>query len=96
MTDSVPWWVYVLTSDAGGPRTYVGSTIDPPRRLQQHNGLLRGGGGHTRAYRPWAIGRVYGPFGSRSEAQRAEAAIKRLRGAERLSWCGPAPCAVTE
>jgi len=33
-----PAWVYVLaTKDARGVRTYVGWTVDPARRLAEHN-----------------------------------------------------------
>ncbi|MFT4537925.1 MAG: putative GIY-YIG superfamily endonuclease [Planctomycetota bacterium] len=84
MSDSV-WHVYVLTSDSLGV-TYVGITTDPQRRLQQHNGSIPGGAKSTRRGRPWTIGIVHGPFESRSEAQRIEYALKRRRGAQRLSW----------
>ncbi len=36
-----PWYVYCLVSSSGA--TYVGATVDPNRRLQQHQGLLKGG-----------------------------------------------------
>ena len=35
------WYVYCLVSSSGA--TYVGATVDVDRRLQQHQGLLRGG-----------------------------------------------------
>ena len=34
------WYCYLLVSDG---KTYVGATIDPDRRLLQHNGVLSGG-----------------------------------------------------
>ncbi len=80
------WWVYVLTSKVGLLRTYVGATTDPARRLRQHNGLEPGGGSHTRAHRPWRLGVVFGPFESRSAAQRTEWEVKRLPGQKRLKW----------
>lgn len=83
------WTVYVLIS-ATGSRTYVGITIDPTRRAAQHNGELSGGAKATRAGRPWTIGATYGPYPNRSEAQRAEYAVKRCRGRRRLDW-QPAP-----
>jgi predicted GIY-YIG superfamily endonuclease len=83
------WTVYVLIS-ATGKRTYVGVTIDPERRAAQHNGELSGGAKSTRAGRPWTIGAVYGPYPNRSEAQRAEYAVKQRRGRQRLDW-EPAP-----
>lgn len=79
------WYVYVLVSDSSG-RTYVGIATDPKRRLRQHNGRLKGGAKSTRVGRPWCLGRLLGPYKSRGEAQRIEARVKRLRGAERLSY----------
>jgi len=83
------WSVYILLSDRSGS-TYVGVSTDVPRRLKQHNGELPGGARSTRAGRPWALGQVHGPYSTRAEAQRVEHRIKRLRGAERLSFCGEA------
>jgi structure-specific endonuclease subunit SLX1 len=47
---------YLLTSlnpRRGG--TYVGSTPDPPRRIKQHNGIIKGGARKTRMGRPWEM-----------------------------------------
>jgi len=77
------WWVYVLHS-ADRRRTYVGSTRDVARRLQQHNGELPGGARTTRAGRPWCVALVHGPYDSRGTALRAELALKRLPGPRRL------------
>lgn len=82
------WTVYVLRSKAG-TETYVGITHDLDRRLRQHNGELPGGARTTHRGRPWSVATTYGPFSSRGEAQSAEASVKRLRGAERLSWTPP-------
>lgn len=77
------WFVYVLMSPRLG-RTYVGVALDVSRRLTQHNGEIRGGARATRAGRPWQLGAVYGPYGSRGEAQRIERHLKALRGSSRL------------
>jgi len=37
------WYVYLLCTVVEPTRTYVGATIDVDRRLQQHNGILKGG-----------------------------------------------------
>ncbi len=82
---SNPWWVYVLLSPES--RTYVGSTTDPRRRLRQHNGEILGGAKSTRGRGPWRLGRVYGPYPSRSAAFKAELALKRgKRSRGRLLW----------
>jgi putative endonuclease len=75
------WYVYVLQSTN---RTYVGIALDIEKRLQQHNGELRGGAKSTRAGRPWRVSVTHGPFRSRAKAQRIEYAIKQRRGQERL------------
>lgn len=39
--DKKAWYCYFLYSSEG--QTYIGATIDPDRRLRQHNGELSGG-----------------------------------------------------
>ncbi len=84
----VLWWVYVLRSTVR-KRSYVGITVDLPRRLEQHNGELPGGARSTRGGRPWKIAKVYGPYVDRARASQVEYAVKRLRGAKRLTWVDP-------
>lgn len=43
---------YVLYS---GNRTYVGYTVNPARRVRQHNGLIKGGARATRRASNWAF-----------------------------------------
>ncbi len=42
-----PWYVYLLQCEDGN--TYIGATIDPDRRLRQHNKELVGGARRTTA-----------------------------------------------
>lgn len=80
------WYAYLLRSQSAS-RTYVGVSTDPERRLRQHNGELVRGARSTRVGRPWELAALRGPFLDRSEAQRQEAAWKRLSHAERLASC---------
>ena len=97
------YWVYVIQSLAPrqGKRGqslpgffYVGMTTDPARRLREHNGLYANGkpgnpngGKYTSKHRPWEARSLQGPYFSRSEALRAEYALKRgKRGRGRLEW----------
>lgn len=89
------WWVYVIQSlkdryYKGRKRPgfyYVGCTTDPARRIRQHNGEIKGGGKYTAKHRPWEPRALFGPYANRSEAQKAERALKRgKRGRGRVKW----------
>lgn len=96
MTLTTQWWVYVLYSqkprfNSKGEKLlgvyYVGSTTDVARRLKQHNGEAKGGGIYTSQHRPWVPAAKYGPYGSRSEAFKAERELKRTkRSVNRTRW----------
>lgn len=79
-----PLWALYLLRSTVESRTYIGVTVDVDRRLKQHNGELCGGAKATRRGRPWVLHRILGKYPDRSEAQQAEAALKRLNGPERL------------
>lgn len=90
-----PWWVYVIQSLAPrlgkrGPLPgfhYVGATTDPARRLREHSGFLKGGGRYTAQHRPWRLKAIFGPYRDRSEAMKAERALKKgKRGEARCHW----------
>jgi putative endonuclease len=79
MTQS--WWLYLLACEDG--RTYAGIATDVEARFAVHS---RGKGAKfTRSNRPV---RVLGAraFLSKSEALKAEAALKKLTREEKLVW----------
>lgn len=49
--------VYVLRSTVRHASLYIGSTPNPPRRLKQHNGDVKGGAARTSRHtlRPWEM-----------------------------------------
>jgi putative endonuclease len=77
------WWLYLLRSASA--RTYVGISVDLDRRLAQHNGELPGGAKSTRAGRPWALVKRWGPY-DRGLASALEYQLKRCRGPLRAAW----------
>jgi predicted GIY-YIG superfamily endonuclease len=90
------YWVYVIQSQQarigkrGTPLAgfhYVGMTTDPKRRIRQHNGEIKGGGRYTSKHQPWSMRAIYGPYSGRSEALKAERALKKgKRSTARCHW----------
>jgi predicted GIY-YIG superfamily endonuclease len=68
------WNTYCL-QEIGGSRTYVGATLDPARRLQQHNGQLSGGASATHG-RQWSRVCVVSGFPTERSALQFEWAWK--------------------
>ena len=64
------WFCYMLASD-DGRKTYVGATIDPDRRLRQHNGEICGGACATKG-RSWKRRFLVGGFADERAALRFE------------------------
>ena len=81
------WWLYLLVCRDG--RTYTGIAIDVATRFAAHSSGK--GAKFTRSNPPV---RVLGAqaFASKSEALKAEAALKKLDRSEKLAWarkCAP-------
>jgi len=75
------WWVYMISCRGG--KVYTGTAKDPEARFAAHREGK--GAAFTRANPPIAMLRC-APFGSRSEACRAEAAIKKMPRRKKLEW----------
>lgn len=75
------WWLYLLICRDG--RTYTGITIDVAARFAAHSSGK--GAKFTRANPPV---RILGQraYASKSEALKAEAALKKLDRASKLAW----------
>jgi structure-specific endonuclease subunit SLX1 len=67
---SKPWFCYMLQS-TDQRKTYVGATVDPNRRLRQHNGELAGGARATKG-RSWTRRYLVGGFTEERAALRFE------------------------
>jgi putative endonuclease len=81
MTEQQRWWLYLLLCADG--RTYTGIALDVAARYRLH--CAGKGARFTRANRPVQILGAQ-PFESRSAALKAEAALKKLRRAEKMQW----------
>jgi putative endonuclease len=79
-----PWYVYVLYSVSTG-RLYTGVSTEPHARLEKHNNGK--GAKNTRYGKPWLL--VYREkHRNRSEAQKREAAIKKMSRTAKLVLVG--------
>ena len=75
------WWVYMIS--CRGEKIYPGTAIAPGARYEAHRAGK--GAAFTRANPPVALLRSV-PFASRSEACRAEAALKKLSRDAKIAW----------
>lgn len=78
---SETWWLYLLACKDG--RTYAGIAIDVEARFRVH--ASGKGSKFTRANPPLEVLGVQS-FATKSEALRAEAALKRLKRPAKLAW----------
>lgn len=80
------WYVYVIQAANKGT-TYVGCTTDVIRRVKEHSGLKSGGAKATKGKGLWVLRAVFGPYSGRSEAMKAEYALKHSkRSTARFYW----------
>ena len=69
-SDSPLWYCYMLAS-TDRKKTYVGATVNPDRRLRQHNGEISGGARATKG-RSWRRVFLIGQFASEVPALKFE------------------------
>ncbi|KNC73917.1 hypothetical protein SARC_13524, partial [Sphaeroforma arctica JP610] len=79
--------VYLLTSKKPTCKyhTYVGFSVDPPRRLRQHNGELTMGAKRTLRKRPWESVLVVHGFPDEKAALRFEWAWQNGKASRHIS-----------
>ena len=63
---------YLLKSLGSRGSTYIGFTVNPSRRVRQHNGEILGGARHTRKHRPWEMVAFVHGFSSKVAALQFE------------------------
>lgn len=76
------WYVYLL--ECRGGRLYAGITTDVARRLREHRAGKRGAR-FTRAHPPVRLVAAV-RVASRAAALRLEAAVRKLRRAQKFRW----------
>lgn len=77
------WIFYVLCCNDNS--LYCGITTDIFRRINQHNGNLRGGAKYTRSKRPVKL-IFFSIYKNRSEASREEFYFKSLRRNDKIKY----------
>ena len=70
------WSCYLLCTP-DGKHTYIGATVDPDRRLRQHNGEIQGGARATRRCKEWKRVLLVQPFPEQRDALQFEWMWKR-------------------
>ena len=78
-----PWYVYAIYSESAN-KYYRGISVDPERRLSQHNSGK--GAKYTRGRGPWRLFAVY-YAGDQRYALHMEAIIKYMKKSDFLRWC---------
>ncbi|KAK6590937.1 hypothetical protein RS030_111974 [Cryptosporidium xiaoi] len=65
-------YCYLLISETKKKASYIGYSVNPCRRLRQHNGEIKNGAKKTKLGTPWEIGICVGGFPDRISALRFE------------------------
>ncbi len=67
---------YLLQSLSSPSKTYVGYTVNPARRINQHNGIIKGGATYTSKSRPWKFIAIVHGFKTESDGLKFEWAFQ--------------------
>lgn len=67
-------------------RTYIGFTLDPSRRIRQHNGEIIAGARRTSRHRPWEMVAVVHGFASKTQGLQFEWAWQNPEKCIPLKW----------
>ncbi|AXK38787.1 GIY-YIG nuclease family protein [Crenobacter cavernae] len=78
----MPWYLYIL--ECAGGRLYTGISTDVARRYAEH--ATGKGARFTRAHPPERL-LLTVEFASRSDALKAEWAVKQMRSDAKRAWC---------
>jgi putative endonuclease len=84
------WWVYMI--ECRGGKIYTGITKDPDARYRRH--LAGTGAAFTRMNPPVSM-LAKRPCGTRSEALKAERALRRLSAGGKRIWAGTSAARAT-
>ena len=70
-SETHPYYCYLLKAQDSN-HSYAGITNNLPRRIRQHNGLIKGSAKYTKLHRPWLIICAIGPFQNKITALQFE------------------------
>lgn len=74
---------YVYMVECADDSLYTGITNDLRKRIEEHNGLRKGGAKYTRSHRPVFLAHIE-KYPSKSEAMRREHVIKEMSRSEKM------------
>ena len=86
-----PWYCYLLVN-RNNNNTYVGATVNVPRRYRQHMGWLSGGARVTSRFKTWRLS-MYVPLYSKTAALQSSSGVRNAPAGVRAGACSSKTCA---